>query len=364
MENKPDVAQRLNPQRKLGQSSLEQIEYARQIAEVEEKIERLKKEIRELEERLEKQQTLPNEDKELYHKATSRRSFLRKAGLFTLGAGAMLLSKSIGVDDNPSKIEDKKKETEKTRTPPVEQKEPPKIESAVQHEIEKCRQIIEKEQYGEIIKTPFLVSSLYYSEQAIKKMQPPYKHSSEEIIGTIYPLINKRFRENYIRYLKTIIEGKTKNIQKRKPNTQPTPLSKINFGRKLENNHLDAIDLFIKEGAPIYSASEGIVVLSESDWSSDNDLSTSSNKGGNTVIIFNPKDESFYRYAHMRKTSVSVGTVLSVGEKIGVVGHTGINATKPGHGQHLHFEINKYDRKRGVMSSVDVFELKRGLQSG
>ena len=32
-----------------------------------------------------------------------------------------------------------------------------------------------------------------------------------------------------------------------------------------------------------------------------------------------------------------------VGALVGKVGHTGLNAGKRGHGEHLHFEINKFD---------------------
>ncbi len=107
----------------------------------------------------------------------------------------------------------------------------------------------------------------------------------------------------------------------------------------------------------------GLVVLAESGWTVDNELSTSSGRGGNTVIVFNLNDESFYRYAHMQEIKVSAGNIVGNGEEIGVVGHSGTNASKPGHGAHLHFEINRYDKDQGKMIPVNVFELKRELEA-
>ena len=33
---------------------------------------------------------------------------------------------------------------------------------------------------------------------------------------------------------------------------------------------------------------------------------------------------------------------MAAGDAIGQVGHTGINASRPGHGHHLHFEANEF----------------------
>ena len=81
------------------------------------------------------------------------------------------------------------------------------------------------------------------------------------------------------------------------------------------------------------------------------------------MIVFDPNDESFYRYAHMQETKVYGEEIIKSGEEIGIVGHTGINASEKGHGGHLHFEMNRYDREKGIMISLDVFALKRKLQT-
>jgi murein DD-endopeptidase MepM/ murein hydrolase activator NlpD len=236
-----------------------------------------------------------------------------------------------------------------------------KMNEATSEEIRKCKEIIENERFGEIIKNPCLVSALYYSKHAVEKMAPPHKNDPEQIIWNIYPLITKKFRENYLKTLgKIILEN---NSGQKNLTTQSLPLETITFEKNLRRNHLDAIDLFINEGSLIYSMSGGVVVLAENKWKKGDAESTSSEHGGNTVIIFNPTEKAFYRYAHMQETTAVAGMILSSDEQIGKVGHTGLNASKPGHGGHLHFEINKYDAKDGEMLSTDVFDLKRKIEA-
>jgi murein DD-endopeptidase MepM/ murein hydrolase activator NlpD len=83
------------------------------------------------------------------------------------------------------------------------------------------------------------------------------------------------------------------------------------------------IDFAAKKGTPIYAAADGVVKLSKH------------NGGyGNCVFI-----DHLYgyetRYGHMQKILVRSGQKVKRGEKIGLVGETGI-ATAP----HLHFEVH------------------------
>ena len=240
---------------------------------------------------------------------------------------------------------------------------PEGIETTVEAEVEKCKQLIEKEEYDAIIGNPCLASTLYYSDAAIKKMAPPYEYATEEIISRIHLLISKKFRENYIALLKTKM-AQTQTEKMGLMSGAAHPLDNLSFGNNLNENHLDAVDLFTKEGAPVYSVSGGLVVLAESGWIKDEELSTSSMRGGNSIIIFNPVNETFQRYAHLGKITVGSGTIVHAGQKIGTVGNTGINASRPGRGGHLHFEINRYDRIKGIMVAEDVFSLKRKLETG
>lgn len=286
-------------------------------------------------------------------KGVSRRDFLRTATLSALGTI---------VAGNSSQTNELPKITEKESAPAPEKEVVRENKKTVEGEIEKCKQIIENEQYEEIIKNPYLVSALYYSEQAVRKMAPPHKYSTEKIIWNIYPLITRQFRENYITTLKRTIAGESaKNLINL--GTQCQPLDTIDFGKNLEENHGDAIDLFIKEGSDVHAMLGGIVVLAENNWKENDDLSTSSYRGGNTVIVFNPQDDSFYRYAHMQEIIATAGKFIPSGALIGIVGHTGINASMAGYGEHLHFEIQRYDRAKGVMIAHNVFDLKRKLET-
>ena len=143
---------------------------------------------------------------------------------------------------------------------------------------------------------------------------------------------------------------------------ESSPIDTMKIQKNLDENHQDAIDLFTGEGLPVRSVTSGIVVLAENNWDSINDLSTSSSYGGNVVIIFNPEEGNFYRYAHLQKSMVEPGKALQGGKIIGVVGSTGTNASLPGHGEHVHLEINKYDRTRGVMVAVSTVGLRERLE--
>ena len=99
----------------------------------------------------------------------------------------------------------------------------------------------------------------------------------------------------------------------------------------------------MKEGSPVYCGGRGPVVLAEGDWNADQPFSTRSIRGGNAVIVFDPRENRFYRYCHLEKVLVQPGALVEAGRQIGIVGHTGFNASRPGHGGHLHFEINQYE---------------------
>ena len=83
------------------------------------------------------------------------------------------------------------------------------------------------------------------------------------------------------------------------------------------------IDISAKPGMPIYAAADGVVKLA-----------TYNGGYGNCVFI-----DHLYgfesRYGHMQKILVRKGQRVKRGDKIGLVGKTGI-ATAP----HLHFEIH------------------------
>ena len=107
----------------------------------------------------------------------------------------------------------------------------------------------------------------------------------------------------------------------------------------------------------------GVVILAESEWQSQQWFSTSSVRGGNSVILFHPDEAWFSRYAHLESVEVRAGSFVESGSVIGKVGHTGFNADRKGHGNHLHFEINEYDDRTGLVASISHDDVEALLDS-
>ncbi len=103
------------------------------------------------------------------------------------------------------------------------------------------------------------------------------------------------------------------------------------------------VDRIAHEGVPVKAASAGVVLLAENGWNEADPFSTSSHAGGNTAIMFDPATDRFYRYCHMETVYMIPGKVVEPGDVIGRVGHSGLNASRPRHGGHLHFEVNRWN---------------------
>ncbi|MEI4769641.1 peptidoglycan DD-metalloendopeptidase family protein [Psychrobacillus sp. FJAT-51614] len=86
------------------------------------------------------------------------------------------------------------------------------------------------------------------------------------------------------------------------------------------------VDFANSTGTPVVSAADGVVSYASP-------LSTY----GNVIMVTHSIDGQTFTslYAHLSKINVSVGQVVSKGDKIGAIGTTG-NSTGP----HLHFEIH------------------------
>jgi len=110
------------------------------------------------------------------------------------------------------------------------------------------------------------------------------------------------------------------------------------------------------------SVTRGLVVLAEDGYRDKEWLSTSSVRGGNSIIVFDPDQVRFCRYAHLESIAVSPGEFVDAGYRIGSVGHTGFNAQRKGHGRHLHFEINEF--VAGTTRAVPNEDLEDLLVSG
>jgi len=109
------------------------------------------------------------------------------------------------------------------------------------------------------------------------------------------------------------------------------------------------------------TVSRGLVILADRDWTPEDLFSTASRKGGNAVIVFDPDRNRFYRYCHLSAVNVSPGDLVAAGQQLGAVGHTGLNASRAGHGGHLHFEVNEY--VDGHVRALDYQRLRAMLRS-
>lgn len=278
-------------------------------------------------------------------KEQTRRDFIAAgiaAGAAAIGLTAAREIKKDLEKSEPKEVVSADRKEVKSEPKPEPKPEPQsevvetKKESTVDGEVAKAIEIIESGDQSRFLESPYLVSCLYYSNAFIKKLEN--QASIEEdltnrIILKISKKITPEFRKKYLDYLDQLGENVTK------PERLSAPLRNFSFGSGL--NHTDALDLFTEEGDDVMSASEGVVVLSQKSWTKDNMLSTSSWLSGNYVIVFRPQEKEFYRYAHMSKVDANVCDIVYPGQKIGIVGHAGFNAAKPGHGKHLHFEINE-----------------------
>lgn len=102
-----------------------------------------------------------------------------------------------------------------------------------------------------------------------------------------------------------------------------------NFGDQRSNHAHAGLDIMVAEGTPVVSPTDAVVIRISFDAGS-----------GNYVMVAAPGGESFAFMHLSRVAKISVGDVLTPGDVIGYVGHTGnAIATAP----HLHFEVRDQD---------------------
>ncbi len=273
----------------------------------------------------------------------TRRSFLK--GVAALG-GAAAIPAFMGRSGEPEERISRKNNSESERIQRIEK------------EVKKAEKLIEAGDPHRFFESSYLIFALYCSDRFLKKIAvggTDYD-STEQIIRRFSDKITPEIRERYVRALDTMSES----IPKAKLSEILLPLERFSYGHG--KNHLDAVDLFIKEGAPVKAMSAGVVVAAERIWKKDDLFSVASIKGGNSVIVYNSADAAFYRYCHLESVSVRQGEKITAGTEIGTVGHSGVNASKPGHGGHLHFEMNQYERRSKKVRSLSDEELRRKLE--
>lgn len=283
----------------------------------------------------EKGKNIIEEQKEEKPPKISRRSVLK--GAMTLG-GASILSVLTG-----NKAESAEKEG---------------IAGKIEKEAKKAAKFLERGDPKHFFESPYLIFALYCSDKFLKKIVSGAMEydTAEQIIRRFAGNISPEIREQYI----LMLDKMGGDISRQKFLKTSPPLEKFAYGRG--KNHPDALDLFIKEGSPIQAMTAGVVVQVEKSWKKDDQFSTASLKGGNSIIIYNPNDKAFYRYCHLENVFINQGEQITAGTKIGTVGHSGLNASKPGHGGHLHFEINQYDQRQRTVRPLLEDELKAKIE--
>jgi hypothetical protein len=238
------------------------------------------------------------------------------------------------------------------RAPNLDVQPSPEIEARVAVEVAQANLVLATLNTQNVVASPYLVSAIYYHEGFLDDFPVDRTSAGPErrIIGQISRLVTREKKEQFVR----VLHQRWMESRGETPERSVLPVVyKVASGRR---NHRYAIDLFAPEGAPVFTVSRGIAVLAERDWTADDPFSTTSRKGGNTVIVFDPDHDRFYRYCHLSTTQVSAGSAIAAGEVIGTVGHTGLNASQPGHGRHLHFESNEY--RDGRVQAMDYARLR------
>lgn len=137
-----------------------------------------------------------------------------------------------------------------------------------------------------------------------------------------------------------------------------------------------ALDIFVpREGVPIRSPVNGVVVASGDDWRGRFHPGHGdaleyfgggvSRRAGNGIILFDPASGGYFLFSHMRPGLLArTGDVVRRGQRLGMVGHTG-NADAPGRGHHLHLAYKLPGTScgiAGVLVNVDVYRQLRVAQ--
>jgi hypothetical protein len=239
----------------------------------------------------------------------------------------------------------------------------PQPSISVQQEVARARKILASNDPEHALDDPYLVSTLYYSDSFLAKVRKlPYsKYPQNSIVANIASVLQPEFRDAYVNGLTETLEAlltPTMTSDLALP-LDPHADFTVACGRAC---HKDALDIFTKEQSIVRSMSQGIVVLVDNGWGTQDQFATTSRKGGNAVIVFDPATKRFYRYCHLDAPAVKVRDIVNAGQAIGVVGHTGMSAARPGHGRHLHLEIHQYDEVAHTNRSLSRNEIISELE--
>lgn len=236
------------------------------------------------------------------------------------------------------------------------------IEIRVALEVAKAQDIMANLTRANAFSSAFLVSAIYYHD-GIFEGYPADRvdvDPSSRIDALILRAMPAGFKARYLNFLRSLARPQpTTTLLRPVPYEPPPPLGR--GMRRVEIAHDDALDMFVDEGTPVEAATGGLVIEAETGWRAEDPFSTSAIRGGNEVIVFDRAGNRLYRYCHLDTVLVATGQTVDQGDYLGTVGHTGFNAAMAGHGQHLHFEINRVDG--GVTRSIPRTEIQELLRT-
>jgi hypothetical protein len=255
----------------------------------------------------------------------------------------------------------RKRRARATPEPQIRVKPSPEIEARVAAEVAKASQVFADPAFANLFSSGYLACAIYYHDGLFNPALPdrPNSDPADRIITKIVGQMPAGFKRTYVAMLRALCTLEASELA---PDRFQLPVMYEPIALR-GNVHPSAIDLFADEGTPVVSATRGLVVAAENGWEPEAWFSTSSVRGGNCVIVFDPDASRFLRYAHMAQTFPRAGAFVEAGEKIGLVGHTGFNANRPGHGRHLHFEINEFSDRTGLTTVVVHDDLRDLLEA-
>src|SRR4051794_24318375 len=233
----------------------------------------------------------------------------------------------------------------------------PEVDARVAYEVARGREILADLCATNILASSYLVSAIYYHDGFLNEFPTERSSAAPErrIIGQFSNLLTSQSRARFVGLLHDLWSA---SEAPGPPRYAEPVVYKVMSGRR---SHRYAVDLFAREGGPVMTVSRGLVILADRDWTPEDLFSTASRKGGNAVIVFDPDRNLFYRYCHLSAVNVSPGDLVAAGQQLGAVGHTGLNASRAGHGGHLHFEVNEY--VDGHVRALDYQRLRAMLRS-